>query len=400
MANRFSFTVTRIEDLELTEKRYFVYDDKQPGLRMYVTPSGTKTFQFQFRSKKHGKPFTTTLGKYPALKITEARDQAAQLLSEVNAGVDIESKKRNERRKKFLDPTVKEFAKEFIEKHSMVKKRTWPEDQRILNKDIIPVIGNLHMTEVKKRDIVSVLDRVQNRGAMIACNRTLAVISKMFNFALERDVIEIFPVYGIKKRGEERSRERILSDNEIKLLWGSFSDTSVSMLLKFLLITGQRTGETRRMLFSEIEDGFWTIPSERTKNKLTHIVPLSAMAVDVIRKMEKKSESDYVFPGRIKCSDGIAGYKCLEKNVAAHYFRKILKHFDWKRTTVHDLRRTVRSSLSKLGVRKTVSERVLNHKEQGISGVYDRYDYLDEKKAALQKWSNYLDEILTDKSSN
>ena len=219
MANRFAFTVTRIDHLEPIEKRYFVYDDKQPGLRMYVTPSGTKTFQFQFRSKKHGKIVTATLGKYPALKIYEARDQAASLLSEVNAGVDIESKKRDERSNRVLDPTVKDFAKEFIERHCKQNKRTWQEDQRMLKKDIIPVIGNLRMTEVKKRDINNVLDKIQDRGALTACNRTLAVLSKMFNFAIERDVIELPPTYGIKKRNKEVSRDRLLSDDEIKLLW-------------------------------------------------------------------------------------------------------------------------------------------------------------------------------------
>jgi integrase len=391
MSERFAFTVNRLNDLESRDKRFFIYDDKQPGLRLYVTASGTKTFQFQVRSKEHGKIVTRTLGKYPALKINEARDQAASLLSEVNAGVDIEGTKRAERRKRLLDPSVKEFAKEFIEKYSMVKKRTWQEDQRILNKDVIPVIGNLHMTEVKKRDVVSVLDRVQDRGAMIACNRTFAVMSKMFNFALERDVIESYPVYGIKKRGSERSRERILSDNEIKVLWKSLGNTSVSMLLKFLLITGQRTGEIRQMLFSEIENDVLTIPAKRTKNKLTHMVPLSTAALDIVNEMKKISKSDFVFPGRAKAGDVD---KCLDKNAAAHHLRKILLNFDWNRTTAHDLRRTVRSNLSKIGVRKTVAERVLNHKEQGVSGVYDRHDYLDEKTEALQKWSDKLNEIL------
>ena len=236
MSERFPLTIKKIDELEPKGKRFYVYDDKQPGLRLYITPSGIKTFQFQVRSKGLDKIVTQTLGKYPALKINEAREQAASLLSDVNSGTDIEGKKRDARRKRLLDPTVIEFAEEFIEKYCKPKKRTWQEDQRILNKNIIPEIGSLRMKEVKKRDIVNVLDKIQDRGALIACNRTLAVFSKMFNFALERDVIEIFPVYGIKKRGEEKSRDRILSDNEIKLLWKSLGDTSVSMLLKFLLI--------------------------------------------------------------------------------------------------------------------------------------------------------------------
>ena len=386
--NKFSFTTSRLTKLQPTDKRFFVYDDKQPGLRVYVTPTGNKSFQFQARSKELSKVVSRTLGKFPALSIKEAREQAASLLSEMNAGADIEQTRRDERQKKLLDPTVENFSVEYIERYAQKRKKTWKEDQRILNYDIIPEIGNVRMNDVKKRHIIAVLDRVENRGSMTSCNRTLAVLSKMFGFALERDVIEHFPVYGIKKRGVEKSRDRIISDDEIIELWESLDNLSVNMLIKFLFVTGQRTGETRQMQWNEIDDDVWTIPGERTKNGMTHVVPLSSMALDIIEQMRGMSNDQFVFPSR---KEG----KCLYENAAAKVMYRLVNKHLWNRFTIHDLRRTFRSQLSSLGVSQTVAERLINHKQQGIVGVYDRYEYLEEKKVAMQKWADKLNEIIT-----
>ena len=151
MDNKFVFTVPRLNQLSAKEKRYFVYDARQPGLRLYVTPSGTKTFQFQFRSKQLHRIVTRTLGKFPALNIEQARNQAAQLLVSVNDGVDIEAKKRESRKKFLAEPTVKEFATEYIERYAKINKKSWKDDQRTLNTDIIPIIGSVKMSEIKKK---------------------------------------------------------------------------------------------------------------------------------------------------------------------------------------------------------------------------------------------------------
>ena len=393
--NKSNFTMKLLNELPIPAKNTFYYDAGQPGLRLLVTPTGNKSFQFQMWSKAAGKPLTRTLGKLKSISIPDARKQSADLISELNNGINFEAKKRDQRRERLLDPTVKQFSSEFIEKYAKVNKRTWQEDERILNKDVLPEIGKIRMKDVKKRDIISVLDKIVERGAPIASNRTLAVMSKMFNFALERDVIEVFPLYGIKKSGKEQSRDRILSDPEIKMLWNALGKTPVCMLLRFLLITGQRTGEARQMKWSEIEGKHWTIPGEKTKNGMVHIVPLSDMATEILEQMWYDSPGDYVFPGHFDGKDGAPGQNCLDNKTVPHHFRKLTAEFKWERATAHDLRRTVRSYLSKLGVDKTVAEKVMNHKEQGITGVYDRHEYLDEKVLALEKWSNRLREILT-----
>ena len=390
-SERFIFTSTRLDRLQAREKRYFVYDDKQQGLRMYITPAGTKTFQFQARLRGQKKIVTNTLGKYPALSIKEARAQAAENLVEVNAGVDIERKKQDEKRQRQLEPTVREFATEYIEKYAKVNKKSWKADQRTLDVDILPEIGKLKMSEVKRRDLVAVIDKVADRGSMILANRVHSLLSKMFNFAMERDVIELSPVYGMKKRTSEKPRERVLSDVEIVEFWNTLGTSSAEMILKMILATGQRPGEVRQVEWSEIQDGLWTIPSEKTKNGLTHIVPLNDMALDILEQMKEKSAGRFVFPGKSK-------NKPLTDTSPIHRMKKTIEKLGWTdRARPHDLRRTVRTNLSKLGVNKTVAERLLNHKEQGISATYDWHEYLSEKTAALGKWNNRLQQLLTGK---
>ncbi|MDX9834900.1 MAG: integrase arm-type DNA-binding domain-containing protein, partial [Desulfobulbus sp.] len=148
MESHFSFTSNKLKNLSPKTKRYLVYDTKQPGLRLYVTPTGIKTFQFQVRSKQLDRVVTRTLGKFPSLKVEEARNQAAALLKDVNSGVDIEAIKRDDRRQRLLAPTVSDFADEYLEKYAKLKKKTWQADQRILEMYVLPVIGRTKMKEV------------------------------------------------------------------------------------------------------------------------------------------------------------------------------------------------------------------------------------------------------------
>jgi hypothetical protein len=188
-SEKFNFTVNRLSSIEPSDKRKYVYDTGQPGLRLSVTPTGVKSFQFQSWSKELGKPLTRTLGRVETMSIAEARKQAAALLAEMNDGVSIERKKQDEKRQRQLDPTVREFAVEYIEKYAKVNKKSWQADQRTLEVDILPEVGSLKMSDVKRRDLVVVIDKVAERGSLVMANRVLALLSKLFNYALERDVM-------------------------------------------------------------------------------------------------------------------------------------------------------------------------------------------------------------------
>ena len=394
MESHFSFTSNKLKNLSPKTKRYIVYDTKQPGLRLYVTPTGIKTFQFQVRSKQLDRVVTRTLGKFPNLKVEEARNQAAALLKDVNSGVDIEASKRDDRRQRLLAPTVRDFADEYLEKYAKLKKKTWQADQRILEMYVLPVIGRTKMKEVTRRDLVAIIDTVTERGSFIMANRVHALLSKFFSFALERDVVEMSPVYGMKKRASEVPRTRFLSDEEITELWKWLGNSLSESVLKLILITGQRPGEVRKMEWKEINNDVWIIPSEKSKNGLVHAVPLPPMALDLLRQLKEKNQnSTYVFPARkITGEQNITG--CLNETGPIHAMKKIITKRNWdKPARPHYLRRTVRSFLSKLGVKQEIAERLLNHKQTGISATYNQYDYFIEKKEALVLWNNYLKQL-------
>ena len=322
------------------------------------------------------------------------RNQAAALLKDVNSGVDIEASKRDDRRQRLLAPTVRDFADEYLEKYAKLKKKTWQADQRILEMYVLPVIGRTKMKEVTRRDLVAIIDTVTERGSFIMANRVHALLSKFFSFALERDVVEMSPVYGMKKRASEVPRTRFLSDEEITELWKWLGNSLSESVLKLILITGQRPGEVRKMEWKEINNDVWIIPSEKSKNGLVHAVPLPPMALDLLRQLKEKNQnSTYVFPARkITGEQNITG--CLNETGPIHAMKKIITKRNWdKPARPHDLRRTVRSFLSKLGVKQEIAERLLNHKQTGISATYNQYDYFIEKKEALVLWNNYLKQL-------
>ena len=392
---KIKFTVDRLNTLEPdSSKRKYIYDTVQPGLRVSVTPKGVKSFQFQRWSKRQGKPLTRTLGRIDTISIAEARKMAAELLVEMNQGVDVEVKKRNEKRQYINDPTVKQFSIDYVEKYCKKKGlRSTPEIERMLNYDILPQIGNSKLNEVTKADLISLLDVIEERGALVVCNRTLAVLSKMFNFAQERDVLKgLSPTIGLKKRGEELVRERYLADDEIIKLWDAIGNNSMGLLLKFLLLTGQRSSEARLMKWEHINDKIWTIPSANSKNKIEHFVPLSSQALNIIEEARAISspDSEYVFSGK--------SGKCAERGSPNQLLQRIIKDFNWPRTTAHDCRRTVKTNMGKLRIKPHIKNEVFNHARGKIDQHYDQWDYIDEKSVALQKWGNYVENLLTGES--
>lgn len=401
--DKFNFTMIKLKDLEPTANRKIYYDLHQPGLRLLVTPTGNKSFQFQMWSKEVGKPLTQTLGKLDKLSLSDARKKAAALVAEINAGINIETKLQNERREREQNPTVEEFALRFISEYRKAdgeRKKSSASDQYLLEKKVVPLIGGLRMKEVKRADIKRVIqdatkERIERKcgkhgntvnqikGGKVVANRVLSCVKTMFNYAVEEEVVEYSVCGGIKKI-EEKPRERTLSEQEIRDLFGILDSSLNHKLIKFLLITGQRSAECRAMKWSEIEKDHWIIPAERTKTEKTHVVPLSSMALELLSSIKQRgifvfSESD----------------KCLSRFYLPQVFRRFHPILKWdKKVTPHDLRRTVKTMMSKSGVKPYISEKILNHSDERMAKVYDKYDYLEEKALALEKWSEQLKKIL------
>jgi integrase len=251
------------------------------------------------------------------------------------------------------------------------------------------------LADIRRAEIIAMLDDVVDSGRPVAANRMLAALRTLFNWAIERDLLQVNPCTGVRAPTAETSRERVLTDDEIRLLWKATGrqGSSFSRFVRLLLLTGQRRDEVGRMRWSEIEDDLWRLAGERTKNARAHAVPLSGAARDVLASLPRIAWSDYVFTttGRTPSRNyarGKAGLDALMRAVAEEEGMPAPE--PWR---LHDLRRTVASGMARLGINLPVIEKVLNHASgsfAGIVGVYQRYSFADEKRQALEAWAQHI----------
>ena len=226
-----------------------------------------------------------TFGVYPTMPLVEAHTALAKAREILAIGGDPGGQLTKDKAEHRRSPTVNQLMDEYIEKWAKPRKRTWEEDARMLSKDVIPFLGRRKAKDIKRRDIILLIDEIVNRGSPIAANRTLRIIRKMFSFAVKRGVLDASPCIEIDAPAKENQRERVLTEDEIKMFWFGLDNAKMSdgtkLVLKLLLVTAQRKGEVTQAEWSEIDlkKGWWTIPKEKSKNERTHRVPLSKMAI-------------------------------------------------------------------------------------------------------------------------
>lgn len=279
-----SLTALAIKSLKNKEgKPYTDYLDGN-GLKVRVTRAGHKSYLYRY--KINGKPFEYTIGAVDDLSLSDARKEHASLVSQVKAGRNPKLERDLKTQSVNAVPTVKDFAETYIQRYAKPKKKSWLEDDRQLKADVIPALGSLRIDAVKRAHVIALLDRKEDAGAMVARNRLLSLLSKYFAFALERGLVELNPVTGIKRLTEE-SRNRVLSDNEIRLFWdwlhSNKCDFSTNSALKLALITGQRVDEVCSIREEHIQGDWWLLPN--SKNSLPHAVFLCDMAKQIIDEL-------------------------------------------------------------------------------------------------------------------
>ncbi len=300
------FTKFQLNGLKAKDKRYILFEDGGRGFGIRVEPSGRRTFFFEYRFD--GKNRIFTIGPYPKASLTQARAMAAKLKEQVESGTDPGAEKREILWADKTAFTVKDLSDEYLEKWAKPRKaeKSYKEDMRILQKDVVSAWGRRKAKDITRRDVVLLLDQIVDRGSPVAANRTLAVVRRMFNFSVDRDILGSSPCVRIQAPTKEKSRERVLSEDEIKALWtGLEPDSKVSMVpemklaLKFLLVSAQRKGEVLNSEWSEfdLDAGWWELPGGKTKNKKAHRVPLSPLALEILAEAKQASkDSKWVFP--------------------------------------------------------------------------------------------------------
>jgi integrase len=383
-----------VKKLVPKSQRYEVFEGKK-GLCIRVEPTGTKTWVYRYHFD--GIRRRMSFGVYPGISLAKARELHALALQELQRGIDPGEKARIAKAKRKAAPTFEDLLDEFWELE-LGKTPTGKERRRLVEKDALKGWKNRKVVDITRRDAVLLLDKVRKR-APVTANRLQGVLVRMFNFASERGIIEHSPLTGMR-RPKEKTRSRVLTDEEIKLLWAALDLDNkaidiyrvTKLALKMILLTGQRPGEVAGMTWVEIDEdeGIWNIPAGRMKNSEAQRVPLCPMAMDVIEQAKAySSDSDYVFRSSHKPKNPISR-RAMAKAVNRHWSEMKIK----VAFTPHDLRRTLRTRLAELGVNDIVAERVLGHKLQGMMAVYNRHAYDVEKRQALQLWEQRLQEVI------
>jgi integrase len=303
--------------------------------------------------------------------------------------------------------TVDELLDRFLKDYARARKRSAAEDERIFKKDVRPYIGQHKLGTVTRQDVLALANRVKDRGAGVAANRAVAALRKAFNWAkAEGHMAGENPAAGIEPRVKERSRDRVLSADEIRSFWTGLDKAKMApgtkIALRLALLTGQRIGEIcgAERVELNLSKAEWLIPGDRTKNGREHAVPLPRLAVKLFQDaVSLAGESTYVFPSRPR-SNGNAAKQPLASHGVAHAMLDAREDLGLAKTpaTAHDLRRTVASNLAAMGFGENVVSRLLNHSStvnRTVTGaVYVRYDYAPEKRRALEAWADELDRII------
>ena len=384
------FTDRSIRNLKRRSQRYEGWEDNGKGFGVRVSPKGRKTWIFLYRFNK--RPRRMSFGTYPTVSLAMAHKRHAKAVAQlVEEGIDPGAIKQHEAARARTAPTIPDLGNEYMEFHAKKKKRSWREDQRMLNVYVLPKWGKAKVGEIRRRDLVLLLDDID---APIQANRVLALVRKMFNFAVDRGILEATPFTRMKLPHEEKERGRTLTPDEIKAFWNGLDKSNVEkrtrLALKFLLVTAQRSIEVSDAARSEIDlyKRIWTIPANRTKNGYEHRLPLPDLAVELLGEAYALGgDSAYVFP------DKKNGTKSMNEGTLRQAVSRNLAVFGIPQFTPHDLRRTASTMMRSLVSAKGV-DKVLNHIPPKLERTYDQHDYMPEKRQALEKWAGKLREII------
>jgi integrase len=371
-------TVDRLKPIPGKRCEYF--DAATPGLALRVTENGVKSWSVLYRHR--GRLRRLTLGGADVVKLADARSRARDALNAASEGADPAADKQQDKKAE----TIADLATEYIERYAKKRKKSWKEDDRILRAEVLPHWKQRAIADIKRRDVRLLVEAIAERGAPIMANRTTALLSKVFKFAMDDELIEASPAVRISRPAPEQKRDRVLSETEIRQLWKAFEALPREMgtYFKLRLVTAQRGGEVSSMCWEDVDldAAWWTIPAARSKNKLTHRVPLNATALKLLQALRPATDAEgFVLAG---------GRGRRQQSEAAGTFQ--VPNFRG-----HDLRRTAASLMTGGGIPRLIVGKILNHVEAGVTAVYDRHGYDAEKAAAVAWWDRKLTAILENK---
>ena len=432
-------TAASVEKYRPAKDRREIADSGSPGLYLIVQSSGRKSWALRFR-KPGGRSAKLTLGPVDLsgkeatdepvigapLTLASARRLAAEVHRQRAMGRDVTAQRHRERleREARGAATFDQAAIDFITKHAIRKTRRWQPQARLLGlrpkadqsdaskielelipKGLADRWRDRPVSEIDDVEVHRIVEDVIEKGVPGAKRRAKgpteplarsmhATLSKLFGWLVERKRIKANPAADVHAPEAPKSRDRVLSDAEIVKLWTAVGTVGKrhEAIIKLLLLTGCRRDEVVAMRRSELSDGgkTWTIPGHRTKNHLTHIVPLPPLARDILAGVEPVGDLMFSTTGRTP----VAGFSKLK-----HRLDDKMQVPPWR---LHDLRRTCATGMAEIGIAPHVVEACLNHvsgAKAGVAGTYNRAAYAQEKKAALERWADHVSGLVTSRKA-
>jgi integrase len=369
--------------------------------------SGTVVYGFRFRDKTTRKEHWVALGQHGQITADEARvlakKHAGKVADNRNPAVERERARAEAAKARAADTnTVDTLLDNFMDRYVRESKlRKGDEVERVFNVYVRPRIGALSIYAIGRRAVMEMLDQIADENGPVMADRTLAHLRKAFNWQAARDDHFNTPIVKgmARTKPAERARKRILDDQEIRDVWRALDvaeiPTCCPAYVRTLLLTGQRRSEVAEMRWEEIEDSTWIISPEKHKAGIDGTEKVVPLPGTVLQLLGKPQEAGFVFTstdGEVPFSGFSKAKRALDAAVTA--LRKREKRKPMPHWTLHDLRRTARSLMSRAGVAADIAERVLGHKIPGVRGVYDRYEYRAEKRDALERLAGQLERII------
>ena len=385
---RIRLTKSTIDALPTRQSDVIYWDTGCPGFGVKVTPKGRKVFIVLYRAGGAGSKLRKyTIGPYGRVTLHQARVAAQKVFAAKLDGRDPAAEKREAKRRVVAD-RVEDLLETFIVQR-LSQNRSAGEISRLLRREVGKPWAGRSIHTITKRDVVEVVTAIEQRGAPVAANKTLKSIKTFLRWCVGRAVLDQSPAEGVPLPAKEVARDRVLDDEELTriILAARQIGGAYGGIVELLALTGQRREEVARLQWAELDLArrIWTIPKSRTKNAKAHVVHLSEQALAVVNRADRKGT--LVF--------SLLGTKPFQK------FSKAKRELDqlsgvtgWR---IHDLRRTCVSGMARLGVAPHVADKILNHQAGTISGVaavYQRHEFLTERRSALELWGAHVSELL------
>jgi len=345
------------------------------GLQLRITSTDKRSWSLQYRYQGSMRKYT--IGCYPEVSLKNARVRNIELRASIQAGDDPQTAKKRARSPSSTN--VEECFEEYLRDYLKINaQKSWPEIERAMRRDVMPFVGKIELEALDKPAIRVVIRRITERGCMVLANRVLQYISGMLKWAVGVGYITVNPAADIPKPAKERSRERVLSLDEVRTIL-SVCDSLAGVqaaFVKFLLFSGQRLNEIAKLTHDEVMDDHISIPRDRNKSGETIITPLLPHLQDILN-MCPRGNGQYIFSTTLG-EKPISGFSQIRS-----FLKKQSGISNW---TFHDFRRSMATALADAGVDEFAIKYALNHKDSSVTGVYNRSQHLKRKTLALASW--------------